>query len=99
MNHDDVRRIALSFPGTREHPHHGFPSFRARTIFATLPEPQRARILLTELDIRACAAMYPHWTREFYWGRRLAALEVDLAACQAPELITEWLEAAYSEHR
>ena len=37
MTPDDIRRIALSFPGAEEADHHGMPSFRVGgKIFATL---------------------------------------------------------------
>lgn len=40
MTPDAVGRLALDLPGVVEHPHHGFPSFRAGAkgrVFATMP--------------------------------------------------------------
>jgi hypothetical protein len=74
-----VRRLAQSLPGTVEVEHHGFPSFRvAGRIFATLPTSDRLRAMLVEHGVRAAAANRPECCREFYWGKRLACVEIDL---------------------
>lgn len=75
----DARRIALGLPGAVEQDHHGFPSFRvAGKIFATLPSPDRLRVMLDEHGIRWAAATWPDVCREFYWGKRLACVEINL---------------------
>ena len=40
MTAQEVRGLALGLPGAVERDHHGFPSFRARRIFASLPDPE-----------------------------------------------------------
>jgi hypothetical protein len=80
----EVRRIALDLPGAIEQDHHGFPSFRVRGhIFATLPDPGRLRAMLDEPGIRTAAADHPDSCAEFYWGKRLTCVEIDLALADA----------------
>jgi hypothetical protein len=51
VNPDDVRRIALSLPGTTESDHFNAPSFRVnKRIFAVLREADRATIKLDPED-------------------------------------------------
>jgi len=96
MDADDVRRIALGLEGASERDHHGFPSFRRRTIFATLPDDETLRVMLEEGDIIAAAAEWP-WATEKMWGKRLAAVRVDLARADA-ERLAELLSDAW-EHK
>lgn len=90
-----VRGLALDLSGAIEQDHHGFPSFRVNgRIFATLPRPDRLRAMLDEPGIRTAAARHPEICREYYWGRRLACIEVDLTVADA-ELIRELLTDAW----
>jgi hypothetical protein len=92
----DVRRTALAFEGASERDHHGFPSFRRRTIFATLPEDQTLRVMLEEVDIAAAAAEWP-WATEKMWGKRLAAVEIHLPDAD-PSVVAELLEDGWRGH-
>jgi hypothetical protein len=96
---DEVaRQLALALPDTVEQDHHGFPSFRvAGRIFATLPGPDRLRAMLDEAGIRSAAATSPESCREFFWGRRLACVEVDLTRA-SERLVRELLADAW-EHQ
>ena len=95
MHHQDVRRAALGLDGTEERDHHGFPSFRtARLIFASLPDDTHLHVMLPEEEIRAAVAEWPDWAEEKWWGKRLTALRVDLAACD-PDVVAELLEDAW----
>jgi hypothetical protein len=71
MTEDDVRRLALSFPGTRESAHMGTTDFRARTIFATLPAPGRCHVKLDAEEQAVLCAAEPASFRpvEGGWGR------------------------------
>jgi hypothetical protein len=94
---DDVRRVALSFDGAHERDHHGFPSFRtARRVFATLPDEEHLRVMLAEEEITAAVAEWP-WCEEQWWGKRLAAVRVRLADCDAA-VVAELLEDAWRRH-
>jgi hypothetical protein len=97
MSPDDVRRAALALPGAVERDHHGFPSFRARRIFATLPDGEHLRVMLCEEDIRAAVAEWPAWCEELWWGKRLSAVQVRLADCD-PDVVTELLQDAWRRH-
>lgn len=94
-----ARRLALALPDAIEQDHHGFPSFRvAGRIFATLPRPDRLRAMLDEGGIRSAAATWPHSCREFYWGKRLSCVEIDLASADEP-LVGELLTEAWEHKR
>jgi hypothetical protein len=93
-----ARRLALALPDAVEQDHHGFPSFRVGgRIFATLPSPDRLRAMLEEHGIRSAAASWPHSCREFFWGKRLACVEIDLA--NADETLVNHLLAEAWEHK
>jgi len=95
MDHDAVRRLALALDGTEERDHHGKPSFRTRRrIFATLPDETHLHVMLPEEGIRGAVAEWPAWTEEMWWGRRLAALRVDLVSCDAG-VVAELVEDAW----
>lgn len=93
-----ARQLARALPDAVEHDHHGFPSFRvAGRIFATLPSPDRMRAMLDEHGSRSAAANWPDSCREFYWGKRLACVEIDLD--HADETLVRDLLTQAWEHR
>jgi hypothetical protein len=96
MHPDDVRRVALGFDGATERDHHGFPSFRRRTIFATMPDEATLRVMLTEEEIVAAAAEWD-WATEKPWGKRLAAVEIRLPDAE-PDVVAELLEDGWRQH-
>jgi hypothetical protein len=76
---DEARRIALALPEAVEQDHHGRPSFRVSgRIFATLWDDEHTNVMLDEDGIRTAAQAYPDICEELWWGRRLAALRVNL---------------------
>jgi len=98
MTPDEVRAVALAFPGATERDHHGFPSFRtARRVFATLPDDERLRVMLSEEDIRAAVAEWPGWCEELWWGTKLSAVQVRLPDAD-PGVVAELLEDAWRLH-
>ena len=96
MKADDVRRTALGLDGATERDHHGFPSFRRRTIFATMPDDQTLRVMLPEGDIVTAAAEWP-WVTEKMWGKRLAAAEIQLPDAD-PAVVAELLVDSWRTH-
>jgi hypothetical protein len=91
----DVRRLALALPDAVEQDHHGFPSFRVRgRIFATLPDETTLRVMLDEDGIRTAIHDAPDVCSEQWWGKKLAAVAVDLPAAD-PELVARLLEEAH----
>jgi hypothetical protein len=98
---DELRELALALPEATEQDHHGSASFRVRgKIFATVPDPDHVRVMVDEPEIRACAAQDPATFEEFWWGKRLACVSVDLRRVdrgQLGELLTEaWRRKAPS---
>lgn len=92
----EVRQVAFGLPEMTEEPHHEMASFRVRgKIIATVPDSEHLRLMLDEHEIRAAASENPQSCHEFYWGKRLACLVVDLTDVTLPqirELLTEaWL--------
>ena len=84
MTAEDARRIALALPDAVEQDHHGRPSFRvAGKIFATIWDERTMNVMVDEPGIRTAVAEHPDWCGERYWGKRLAAVAVELP--QAPE--------------
>jgi hypothetical protein len=84
---DDARALALALPEAAEQDHHGQPSFRVGgKIFATAPDEAHVRVMVDEGEIRACVAQDPAAFAEFWWGRRLACVVVDLDAVERDQL-------------
>jgi hypothetical protein len=55
-----VRRLALALPEATEQDHHGMVSFRVdKKIFATVPDAEHVRIMVSEPEILAAVAENP----------------------------------------
>lgn len=95
----DVRRIALSLPEATEQDHHGMVSFRVQNkIFATVPDDEHVRVMVSEPAILAAVTENPDVCEPFYWGRRLACVSVSTLAAPSAlirDLLTDaWLRKA-----
>jgi hypothetical protein len=92
---DDARRLALALPEATEQDHHGRPSFRVRgKIFATLWDERHMNVMVDEAGIHTATEARPDVCREMWWGKRLAAVQVDLEGADEP-LLAELLEDAW----
>lgn len=93
MTPDAARQLALGLRETVEQDHHGRPSFRVGgKIFATLWDERTMNVMLDEPGIRTAIEHHPGWCTERYWGKRLAAVAVDLDRASAEgvvELLTD----------
>ncbi|MGZ4303986.1 MAG: MmcQ/YjbR family DNA-binding protein [Solirubrobacteraceae bacterium] len=99
VSSDQARGFALDLPDTVEQDHHGRPSFRVeKRIFATLWDDRHMNVMLDEPGIMTAVAVHPQECSEVYWGKRLAAVRVDLAAAE-PALLRELLEDAWKTKR
>jgi len=95
VSHDEARSIALALPEAGEQDHHGRPSFRvAGRIFATLWDEEHTNVMLDEDGIRTAAQAHPEVCEELYWGRKLAAVRVNLRRADAA-LVSELYEDAW----
>jgi hypothetical protein len=93
---DDVRALGLALPDATEQDHHGRPSFRVNgKIFATLWTPSTLNVMAGDELILAAVATWPEICSPRYWGKRLAAVQIDLDAADA-SLVGDLLEAAWS---
>jgi hypothetical protein len=74
-----ARKLALSLPEAVEQDHHGRPSFRVGgKIFATLWDEEHLNVMLDEGGILMAVQEHPDACSEVMWGKRLAAVRVDL---------------------
>jgi hypothetical protein len=95
MDADEARKLALSLPEADEQDHHGRPSFRvAGKIFATLWDEHHMNVILDEPGIRTAVHDRPSWCAEQWWGKRLAAVRVDLDRAE-PTVLNELLADAW----
>jgi hypothetical protein len=96
---EQARQIALGLPDTVEQDHHGRPSFRvAKRIFATLWDERHMNVMVDEPGILTAVAEHPQACSEVYWGKRLAAVRVDLDVADV-ELLEGLLEDAWETKR
>jgi hypothetical protein len=97
LSADQARELALSLPEATEQDHHGRPSFRVLgKMFATLWTPTTMNIMASDELILAAADTAPEACSTRCWGKRLAAVQVDLEKADA-ELVHDLLHAAWSE--
>jgi hypothetical protein len=96
---EQARELALSLPGTVEQDHHGRPSFRvAKRIFATLWDEDHMNVMVDEGGILTAVQASPEICQEVYWGKRLAAVRVDLRLADRVQS-RELLEDAWERGR
>lgn len=92
---EQAAALALGLPEATEADHHGRRSFRVGgRIFATLWDPTHLNVMLDEDGIRTAAQAHPGTCAEFWWGRRLRAVQVDLDSADAA-LVAELLADAW----
>jgi hypothetical protein len=76
---EEARLLALSLPAAGEQDHHGRPSFRVGgKIFATLWDNARMNVMLDEDGILTAVDQAPACCEPVLWGKRLAAVGVNL---------------------
>jgi hypothetical protein len=79
VSREQARAAALALPEAVEQDHHGRPSFRvAGKIFATQWDDEHMNVMLEEGGIRTAIHDVPQTCEEVWWGKRLAAVRVDL---------------------
>jgi hypothetical protein len=87
MTGDQARKLALALPDVVEQDHHGRASFRvAGKIFATLWDENHMNLMTDEPGIRTAVQRMPDVCAEFWWGKRLRAVQVDLGRVEAEDL-------------
>jgi hypothetical protein len=92
---EKARQLGLALPEAVEQDHHGKPSFRvAGKIFATLWDAEHMNVMLDEDGIRTAIHDHPEACSEVWWGKRLAAVRVDLRRADA-ELLENLLADAW----
>lgn len=79
VSREQARQLALALPEVVEQDHHGRPSFRVSgKIFATLWDQDHMNVMLDESGILTAIHHQPATCAEVWWGKRLAAVRVDL---------------------
>ena len=95
ISHDQARELALALPDAVEADHHGKPSFRVSgKIFATLWDEHTMNVMLDYDGILTAVQTHPDVCDERWWGKRLAAVAVDLTRISR-ELLAELLADAH----
>lgn len=99
VSSQQARELALGLPEAVEQDHHGRPSFRvSKRIFATLWDAEHMNVMLDEPGIRTAIADHPEICQEVWWGKRLAAVRVDLNTVERA-LLEELLTDAWEGKR
>jgi hypothetical protein len=95
VTREQARHLALTLPEAVELDHHGRPSFRVDgKIFATLWDEEHLNVMLDEGGIIQAVQKHPKVCEEVWWGKRRAAVRVDLAAAD-PEMLRSMLEESW----
>ena len=89
-----ARQLALALPEAIEQDHHGRPSFRVGgKIFATQWDDEHMNVMLDEGGILTAIHGNPETCEEVWWGKRLAAVRVNLRRADARMLADLLAEA------
>ena len=95
VTRQQARRLALALPEAVEQDHHGRPSYRVDgKIFATQWDEHHLNVMLDEGGILTAVQAEPESCSEVHWGKRLAAVRVDLRRADEP-LVAELLADAW----
>jgi hypothetical protein len=95
VSREQARQLALAMPEAVEQDHHGRPSFRVDDrIFATQWDEEHMNVMLDEGGILTAVDSVPEACEEAWWGKRLAAVRVDLRRVDA-ETLTNLLADAW----
>jgi hypothetical protein len=87
VSRNEAQRLALALPEAVEQDHHGRPSFRVGgKIFATQWDEKHMNVMLDEGGILTAVASNPKAYEEVWWGKRRAAVRVDLGRVDADML-------------
>jgi hypothetical protein len=94
VSREEARALALALPDAVEQDHHGRPSFRVGgKIFATQWDDRHLNVMLDEDGIRTAIHDRPEACEEVWWGKRLAAVRVDLTRVDRKPLADLLLDA------
>jgi hypothetical protein len=94
VSSEQARQLALALPEAVEQDHHGRPSFRvAGKIFATQWDEGHMNVMLDEGGILTAVHSEPETCEEVWWGKRLAAVRVNLRRADAAMLANLLAEA------
>ena len=84
---EEARRLALELPEAVEQDHHGRPSYRVDgRIFATQWDEEHLNVMLDEDGILTAVQDDPETCEEVWWGKRRAAVRLDLRRVDAEKL-------------
>jgi hypothetical protein len=95
VSREEARELALALPEAVEQDHHGRPSFRvAGKVFATQWDQEHLNVMLDEGGILTAVDAQPEICEPVHWGKRLAAVRVDLRRAD-PEMLRDLLADAW----
>ena len=97
VTREQARELALSLPEATEQDHHGRPSFRVGgKIFATQWDEEHMNVMLDDDGVRTAVQDEPETCEEVWWGKRLAAVRVNLRRTSV-EALSDLLADAWEE--
>jgi hypothetical protein len=95
VTRQEAKELALGLPEAVERDHHGRPSFRVGgKIFATQWDDDYMNVMLDESGVLSAVHSDSETYEEVWWGKRLAAVRVDLRRVE-PEALSELLADAW----
>jgi hypothetical protein len=95
VSREQARELAIALPEAVEQDHHGRPSYRVGgKIFATQWDEAHMNVMVDEGGIRTTIDAEPETCEEVWWGKRLAAVRVDLRRARA-EMLADLLADAW----
>jgi hypothetical protein len=91
-----VRKHALSLPGTTEEPHFERTSFRVKgKIFVTAkPSESHIHVFVPEQAREPAIAMHPDYVSKLIWGGKAVGLRIELPKAQ-PGVVTDLVGMAW----
>jgi hypothetical protein len=94
VSRERARQLALALPEAVEQDHHGRPSFRvAGKIFATQWDDDHMNVMLDEGGILTAVHSQPETCDEVWWGKRRAAVRVNLGRVDTETLASLLVDA------
>ncbi len=96
MTFGQVRKHALSLPGTSEEPHFDRTSFRVKgKIFATArPTESHIHVFVPEQVREPALAMHGEYVSKLLWGGKVVGLRIELPHAQAG-VVRDLVEVAW----
>ena len=97
MRLEELRRHALSLPGTSEQPHFKSGSFRVqgRIFVTTPPDGGHAHVFVDDAQRERAISLYPDAIEPLRWGSKVVGVRIALAKAK-PAFVRELVHQAWA---